>query len=484
MFSNATGTKTQISLQQPTDATMNQISEVSANLPDSQLFEQTGVLVWINKSTRKVERLDRQSLSLWLRTYITFIRYNAKGEASDISMPSYRIVRACLELLPKQVPHLQTIYEHPIIMPDLSLRSEEGYYADIESYIFDNSGITDESIDSSTESLDRAKSILSSDLLGEVLFKDTSAGTNYLAYLLTFAMRPAIEGNVPMFAINSSSMAIGKTYLLRTADMIWRNDDNASALHIDAKVLNNTKSAYREVCFALERNAESIYFDNMGPKPIRANYLAPLLTDGRFQYKRPGETSLAKQTCQAIISIAGNNLRFEKDLARRVYWCELEDFKMQFFEGDMLQYAKEHRISIIRSLFTLIKYWKDQGAPRSEIVFQSFNEWASIIGGILESVGIQHFLESSEDPEITYMKRYCEAIYNEMGDGHFSVPEILDIISEDDHYLGSKNTDRSRTLRFGRLLSVYNDIQLGEYRISKSPSNTYPRKYRIIKSAE
>ncbi|MFN2513410.1 MAG: hypothetical protein ABR568_18555, partial [Pyrinomonadaceae bacterium] len=101
--------------------------------------------------------------------------------------------------------------------------------------------------------------------------------------------------------------------------------------------------------------------------------------------------------------VTGNNIRLSGDIPRRCYWIRLdaknsrpylrEGFKHPHLES----YVTKHRGDLLAALLTLARAWYVAGKPEAAIrPLGSFEEWARIIGGILEHAGIKGFLDNAD----------------------------------------------------------------------------------------
>lgn len=470
-------TKMEVSLQQEMDSMLRQISQVPG------LYERNNKLCRTNEATQEVIDITREELDIWLTENFNFTKQDGRGVVTIIGEVPLRIVRECLALLPKYVPHIETIYEHAIIAPDYGCIDQTGYNETLESYIFNEGGITWEGIDTSPESIEQAKSLIFDDLLYDFRFKDDASRSNYLAYLLTFPLRPVIDGNVPLLAISSPAACTGKSTLMQIAHMIWQNKMPVDQVQYGSRVFDNNRKAYKTLCAVLQESPASLIFDNI-TRPFYTSYFAILLTDRVFEDRLRATSEIFTINFRTITAMAGNNLSFLNEMRRRVYWCRLiERDGGSEFKHNLHDWVRANRTALMNALYVLIKSWIEQGRPQSDIFFASFQEWSNTIGGVLENADIPSFLEKQEDEETVIMKKFCEVIYNEVGEDHFMVNDVIDLVLASDkipdNWLGEKS-ERSKKIQLTKHLGRHNNTDIGDYHLTVF-SDQFSRMYRIVK---
>ena len=111
--------KIQISLDQDLDTVLEQLGVFS------DLFEQSDKLWYINKERRSIEPASQSTISTILNEKFQFTKKNAKG--IEQVLPKARSYLK--SILVRHMPHLETIYKYPIMLPDRTIANETRYYA-------------------------------------------------------------------------------------------------------------------------------------------------------------------------------------------------------------------------------------------------------------------------------------------------------------------------------------------------------------------
>ena len=387
------------------------------------------------------------------------------------------------KLLLSQHPVLNGVVNHPVMTRE-GVISQNGYHQRSGYLLKDSPDFDFDAIETTQEAIEEAKRWLYDEMLDEFLFSSDSDLANYLAYLLTFAVRPYINGHVPLFIITAPVRGSGKTFAIQVAHLLWIGKE---------KVLTQASSNQRgdddemrkRLTSILRSTPESVVFDNVDTD-VNNSSLALVLTAESFQDRELGKNHMIEVEVRSIMSMTGNNITIEKDMPRRVYISKLEadrekpDFR-RFKRPDLKAWILENRLQLMQACFTFVKVWIEAGKPRdNEIVWGSYDEWAKTIGGILKANQIEGFLRNRdqiEGEDTLAFREFCKAVYNEHGEEAFTVSDIFTIASyhsEDPDegqnilgdWLGSGN-DHSRRSRLGKLMSKNNERFFDDLRLMK-----------------
>jgi hypothetical protein len=98
----------------------------------------------------------------------------------------------------------------------------------------------------------------------------------------------------------------------------------------------------------------------------------------------------------------GNNLQLGGDMPRRCYWVRMDakcsrPFERTGFRHKRLkQYVLVHRGELLAALLALARSWFIAGCPEPDVTpVGSFEDWTTIVGGILQYAGVEGFLANS-----------------------------------------------------------------------------------------
>lgn len=212
--------------------------------------------------------------------------------------------------------------------------------------------------------------------------------------------RHLIDGPLPMYFIDKPAPGSGAGYL---ADVVFLITQGTRAV---AQTMSDSNEEFRKSITAILREGSPIVFvDNVNRK-VDSGPLAAAITNGTWQDRILGESTVTKVDITNTWLIAGNNVDFTGENMRRLVPIKLDARvpnpafdrpKTSFKHNPLQDYILSRRSDLIRAVNILIKNWIDKGKPRSALTFNSFDNWVAVIGGILEAAGITGFLDSLKD---------------------------------------------------------------------------------------
>ena len=472
-----------------TDMPMHEIADQVHShwrtLDDDSIFVRGDSLCRVLSHRGKTEAFNDDTFHLWLSRRFSFWKLDKRsGKLVPLGLIPERIIRPLLRDLPDFAPRINAVYQHPVILPGGAIAKESRYIPEIQAYLISNWTGWDD-LDISDAGVEAAKALLLDDLLHDFIWEDESKA-NFLAYLLTFAMRPAIIGNVPMLAVTAPVQGAGKTLLLDLAHIIWQGEQ-ALATQVGSDDRSEREEMRKRLTALLMESPESVVFDN-ATRAFNDPALASVLTTGRYQDRVLGASVNVELNVRTIFAATGNHLRFEGDMPRRVYWCRLgvdrekPETRGEFKHPRLNEWATENRNRLMKACLTLIKAWCEKDMPLDkDIAFGSYEAWAQTMGGILHSCGIKGFSVSentTDSEELIAMRDFCEAVYEKRKSEPWTTANVFNIASHDDDdgkdddgmldsWLGS-GKNQSRKTRLGLFLSERSGRYFGDFRLFKS----------------
>lgn len=383
--------------------------EVFANINNMNeekpfLFVNKDILVEVPKSNDGINVVTNQRL-----TSILADAFDWKTTAETSTGTVDRNLRTVPDHIPDAIqnhrwkttklPRLTHIVNRPVFLDDGTLVNSAGYVQDKGIYITESHDIT------LLDSVDAAVGTLL-EPFQHFQFKETANMANAFAFLFTIIMREHIDGNVPLFPFIGSTPGTGKGLLCDTLHYI------ANGIKLARTHFSRSEDIFeRRIASGILKGISVIFIDNIRDGwNVDDPYLEMLATAEEVSVKILYQTLEKSIENRSVVAITGNNLSFSRGLSRRiqkiVLTTDVERPELRELPN-LTQQVKQDRSQILSAVLTIANEWFATGKPIADINYGSFEEWARIIGGILEIAGIDGF-----DPTQTTLSNKEVAVRN------------------------------------------------------------------------
>lgn len=235
--------------------------------------------------------------------------------------------------------------------------------------------------------------------LGDFKFAAEYYRTHTVAMLFQPVVSDFIDDNSPLEVINATRPGSGKTLLGRA---LQRAHTPSGFAEITENPDNNH---FRSEVFSVLRNApSSLMIDNVRSN-LEQDWLHGLITARETDYRLLGVSQTVKVASPPQWLVTANNPTLHPEMLRRVFPVRLDpQHEMpwrrstdEFRIPNLLRWIEENRKEILRNIYTCVIYWLQTGQQRGKRVLGSFREWSEVLGGIVESCGLEGFLANLDD---------------------------------------------------------------------------------------
>ena len=439
------------------------------NNPAKRIFVRNGNLCAVKydeKGIVKVSDLNVDNIKYILDLCCNFVTMRKKKDDDE-----YRLVKARpLADVPKNIlghielhkkfPALLAIAESPYITSSGEVVTEPGYSDKTKIYFAPDTDYkqltipespTKEQVDESVKNLDEL--ICDFKFEGETAelsSMDNAGRHNAIAAILTSVLRPAIDGNTPLYLVDKPQMGTGGTLL---CEIINRIATGKALTPSNAPRFNDKEEWEKVILSILQDGITNVCFDNI-EGVLKSASLSSVLTSRRKVGRVLGTTN--QTTFDVCVNWMGNgiNLDIKGDLPRRIYMSRIiTDYarpqqRTGFKIPDIKKHVLDHRYEYIRDILTIAKAYHNAGCPKPEWidasgkkkeipVMGSFETWRDYIGGMMVWIGKTKFLDNTEDLltacelQTSDDEVLLEAIYqNDKLSGEFSTGKLLKIAYE------------------------------------------------------
>jgi hypothetical protein len=364
-----------------------------------------GRLVRMNRETGLLQPFDQSTFLYRMAECATFVgEQSGKSQKAPKDIPSLILTR---DEHP-EAPYVESIAKMPFLGRDLKLHTEPGYHPEERIWLAPDIDVPKVKPEPKPEDVIEAVELLMDDWLADFAWADEASKANALALALLPFVRPAIRKATPLHICNAPEPGCGKSLLAETALMPGCGEVSMVALE------RWSSEQKREVTSWLIEGKPVIWFDNQANGfTVDSGLLSALLTGPKWSGRIMGKSATPNMPIRCLWLMTGNNLTFTDELARRGVLIQFDPGNRRPSERgdyphpDLSTWTMENRAGIAYALLTLVQHWasekrrwEEDDNPQWEPIHTSgamkgtFEEWASVIGGILKAAGVKGFLEN------------------------------------------------------------------------------------------
>jgi len=228
------------------------------------------------------------------------------------------------------------------------------------------------------------------ELFVDFKFPTSSDRSRAIASVFTPAFRIGglIKGHTPIDLAEADQSQSGKGYRHQIIAAIY--NEKAQVI---ARRAGGVGGFDEDLSQALIRARPFITFDNMRGK-IDSQTLEALLTcSGLFSVRGFRQASTEIDISRFVFQLSSNEMNTTKDLSNRAVIVSIlkqpEDHPWKTYpegEGELLQHVRNRQPYFLGCVFAVIRYWHQQGKPRTDETSHSFREWAQTLDWIVTEV--------------------------------------------------------------------------------------------------
>jgi hypothetical protein len=303
-------------------------------------------------------------------------------------------------------PQLAAMTQAPALRPDGSILNRQGYDPDLELYYAPRRGFTMRDVPESPNANQVREAVDAiDDVICDFPFVDDASRANAIGMLLTPIVRELIADNVPMACVDANHPGAGKGLLVDVLSLIATGSRaNMSPMPANSGHNNYAEEEMRKrLTSAFAAGRALLVWDNV-KQIIDSPNLASALTCEYWSDRILGHTRELNVRPRTVFVATGNNMSVSNEIARRCYWVRMESATSQPWMGrtfrhpKLLHYVRTKRAELLRALLILGSAWLKRGSPEPDTpIIGSFEDWCTVIGGILQNAGIQGFLGNLEE---------------------------------------------------------------------------------------
>jgi hypothetical protein len=398
------------------------------------------------------------------------------------------------------IPQLLRIIETPVFASDGRFDQTLGYQPVGRVYL-ETGGleIPEVPMKPTDKDVDEAKDILfarKDSLLGEFPFKESASVANAIACMLEPFVRDVFKVPSPFYMIKKPVTGTGATYL-------------AQALMIPflgrvVGVMSECKDEdewRKRLTAKLKLLEPVIIIDNIN-RPLGNGHLCGAITTATWEDRILGETRMLKIPISTTWIGTANNPTMTTEMLSRVVWIRLEA-KMdemllrerKWIHRNLHGWALDERPRLLWACAVLVRRWFAAGAPLWEGPAR-FSRWAEVMGGILDSVGIEGFLDNRDeerdavDDSHSSMRAFVTQVWGpKYGEREVAAKDLLgDVLAAGSlsEGIGIEGEDLlAQVVSLSkRLNKEYRDVWFGDWAVRLGKKRHNLQHYRLQKGSE
>jgi hypothetical protein len=450
------------------------------------LFRYAGIPTWVvpdDEGRPVATALSDERLRHMLAKLAVWRRINRQGELVP-AHPPMPLVKSVLATPDPGLPVLVGIVNTPVFGRNGKLLTTPGYHPDARLLYSPAPGFEVPAIAQrpSAEQVAAARSLICDDLLGDFPFVSPSEHAHAVALLLLGFLRSMIDGPTPLHLIEKPTPGTGATLMVDAIATILTG--------AGASVMTEGRDdeEWRKRVTAKLRQVPSIVLiDNLRQK-LDSAAVAAALTAPFWEDRILGASEMARLPIRCIWIATGNNPEFSNEMARRLVRIRLDAHverpwqRAGFRHPDLMIWVRANRVRLVAACLTLCQSWIAAGRPRGARTIGSYENWAQVLGGVLDVAGVDGFLGNldemleASDGEGAVWRSFVSAWWDRFGTAEVGTSDLyeLALTAEPPLPLGSGN-DRAQRTRLGKALSRMRDriFRVGEIAVQIDSRGTY-----------
>ena len=445
-----------------------------------RLYIKSSLLTRVDKNG-KSQIMDNASLKGYLDRCANFITVKTERQIVSPARPPSDLAPDLLSLQSDELglPELETVSTVPIFDAQGRLLTKNGYDTESKTLLILNDL---EGFQFELYPIPKATGIIDN-IIADFPFAFPNIGKAHTyAMFLQHFVRSMINGPTPLYLVESPTRGTGKGKLCNAASLLITGKD--------APIMTLPRTGEemeKRITSNLLEGHPLLLLDNANQ--LGGDELAAILTTVWWSGRRLGTSQILHVRNHLLWLATGNNVDLCGDIPRRVIPIRLDagvenpEERKEFRHPNLKAYIVQNRNKIINACLSLIQHWANEGYPKGSKTLGSYEDYAQIIGGILEVAGVSGFLEGREylyehsDKETTEWKSFCEVWFETYESLPVSVKDLFEVAKKYNLLLDvwGGRSDHASFIRLGKDLKDKRDRVFGSFSIRSMGRDRYTK---------
>lgn len=432
------------------------------------VFRFAGLPTWVvpdDEGRPVATMLNEERLRHMLARLARWVRENAKGELLP-APPPLPVVKSVLATPDPALPVLTGIVNTPVFGRSGTLITTSGYHPDARLLYIPAPGFSVPNIPAkpTQAEIDAARALICEDLFGDFPFTSEAERAHVVALLLLGFLRGMIDGPTPLHLIEKPTPGTGATLMVDAVATILTG--TGASVMTEGR---DDEEWRKRVTAKLRQIPSIILIDNLRAK-LDSSAVAAALTAPFWEDRVLGASEMTRLPIRCLWIATGNNPEFSNEMARRLVRIRLDPHEERpwqrtgFRHPDLMIWVRANRPRLVAACLTLCQAWVAAGKPRGSKTIGSYENWAQVIGGVLETAGIPGFLGNLEDmmeasdSEGAGWSAFIAAWWDRFGTAEVGAADLFDVaLFCDPAPPITGHTDRAQKTSFGIAIKKMRD---------------------------
>ena len=346
----------------------------------------------------------RERVARHMQVVTASVKKNPQGEEEvtykNVTPPLPLLQSLAETALLSEFPQLTRLSSVPVVGPNGDLQARYGYHGSTKTFVYSRGIETllgEGAVDKAA--VQRAIAWYREWPLSGFMFDTPASLTHTICGILTPYVRDLIAGETPLFLVQAPTRGSGKSKLARLCIGI-----NATTFQ-DTLLPRQEVEIQKQILSLLRTGPTHILFDNVRGT-VNSGSLDKVLTSDIYTDRVLGRSETETYPNKAMWWMTGNNALLGGDLPSRTVLIGLDtgmerpEQRTAFKTGDLNKWLAVNRLLCVQHALTLIRYWLQEGMPLyAGPNYHRAMDWAQVLGGICETVGLPGFLDNTEEIE-------------------------------------------------------------------------------------
>ncbi|WP_051741191.1 bifunctional DNA primase/polymerase [Kitasatospora sp. MBT66] len=444
------------------------------------LYKRSGGPCWVDEDDQgnpQLVQLSSDNLRAYLADHLQTYTV-AKDEESGGTKAVRTLLnpRTCSTILGRKdwpLNKIKGVVTSPVLRPDATLITQPGYDSATGLYLHPRVPLRRLAPEVTLESVAKAKHIVLGQMLADFPWQAPSDRAHFLGALLTPIVRPYFHGTTPMFVITATAAGSGKSllkdafqYFYGIASTPWPENDAELRKAVTTQLYTTGQPV--------------VALDNLpNGHIIKSPILSALLTEEVWRDRILGSTASVAMPNDRLWIATGNSLRTGGDNGRRVMWVRLDpdcpdpDQRDGYTVGDLRPWLRTNASTVVAALVTMVRGWVAAGARTVRVRKGDYSEWASLIAGILDYLGVLGWMADRDeatamDDELQEWQLFLEMWREKFGERGVTTGEALGALKE---YVPTQRDELPSAKQLGHWLKARQGRYFGTHKLVQFPDS-------------